>query len=651
MIFSARLRIGAGVAAAALVVASAAAFVMAQPRTAAAAPAYSDGFVAFGNIGHSEWTTSAGIEVRLSPSMSVESFQYSPDVRQVAVEANAQLWVASAGPGGAIGALRRLEGVPSGRLAWTPDGSEVLFSQAGSILAVPADGGGAPTAAVPGRTGCSDSEPQVTTRGTVYFTRRCSSSSGETLMLYRPGDQQPRAVTSHGDAVVSRDGSRLLWLADRKLFVASGGTSVDDTRQIPEAAGAAAADFAPSGDIVFLTNSVVDPQYTVQTQYWIRQVADLPGAPVRMVTSGYLGRLVPGLNVLLSVNGPSQLPARPVADRVGGSDRIDTAIKASQWSYDGRDRSGRHAGAAVLARADQFPDALSGTPLAIESNGPVLLTPSGTLDPRAGTELKRLLAPGSTVYLLGGTAALSPAVADAVHRLGLNPVRLGGPDRYATAVAIATAIAGDHPDSVLVATGTNYPDALTAGVAAGQARYGLSTAISGGVVVLTDGAIMPAVTRAYLERLNPHTSPASVYAVGGPAAAAVDAALPHLPRLTRLVGADRYATAAEVAASDLYGGSASGRYSTAAVATGTNFPDAVSGGAVAGAQGGPLLLTDGDGLPPQERNILRAARISDLVVLGGVTAVSDRSFGNAAAAAFGPSAWDVYTNRAAPPLR
>jgi len=93
-------------------------------------------------------------------------------------------------------------------------------------------------------------------------------------------------------------------------------------------------------------------------------------------------------------------------------------------------------------------------------------------------ELGSLLTPGSTVYILGGEGALSKQVFDDVHAMGLNPVRLSGPDRYATATAIATEVAkqfGGKPHTVMVATGTDYPDALAPGRPPRPTRWAVSS--------------------------------------------------------------------------------------------------------------------------------------------------------------------------------
>src|SRR5439155_16258885 len=186
-------------------------------------------------------------------------------------------------------------------------------------------------------------------------------------------------------------------------------------------------------------------------------------------------------------------------ERLAGNDRIDTAIAISQDSFPnsansaGVQAAATGASAVVLARSDLFPDALAGTPLACAQNAPLLITPAAALDPRVAAELQRVLASGRTVYLLGGTNALSAAVEASVRALGYGTVRYAGPDRYGTAVRIALAGLGS-PATALVATGINFPDAL-AGGAAGCKTHG--------AVLLTAGSAMPGVTADYLAAHHP----------------------------------------------------------------------------------------------------------------------------------------------------
>ncbi|MHB8669503.1 MAG: cell wall-binding repeat-containing protein [Acidimicrobiales bacterium] len=114
-------------------------------------------------------------------------------------------------------------------------------------------------------------------------------------------------------------------------------------------------------------------------------------------------------------------PTTPVT-RLSGNDRIDTAVAVSQAGFP----TAGSAQAAVVSRSDLFPDALAGVPLAAKVHGPLLLTPTASLDPRVETEIKRVVPKGKTVYLLGDDTAVGPAVAATLAADGCAITRHGG---------------------------------------------------------------------------------------------------------------------------------------------------------------------------------------------------------------------------------
>jgi hypothetical protein len=287
--------------------------------------------------------------------------------------------------------------------------------------------------------------------------------------------------------------------------------------------------------------------------------------------------------------GPVRMSA---VSRLAGDDRIDTAVAIAGAAFpDGA------AQAVVLARHDNFPDALAGTPLAAASGGPLLLTPPTALDPRTEAAVRRFLPPGRTVYLLGGEGAIGPEVEAAIEQLGYTAVRYAGADRYETAVRIAEGLG--RPTRLFLTTGTNFPDALSAGAAAAEVA---------GAVLLTAGSSMPTATAAYLSAND--TIPR--FAVGSPAAAAD-------PEATSLSGVDRYETSRIVAdrffANPTFVG----------VASGANFPDALAGGAHAATRAAPLLLSPPDALAATVRDYLfdNRASIATASLYGGETALSE----------------------------
>jgi hypothetical protein len=288
--------------------------------------------------------------------------------------------------------------------------------------------------------------------------------------------------------------------------------------------------------------------------------------------------------------GGGSAPPPPDVIQISGPDRIGTAIASSKRTFP----SG--AAAVVLARADDFPDALVGTPLAVEQHAPLLLTNPSSLDPRTKVEIARVLGSTGAVHLLGGLDALGQAVADELESSGYTVTRYAGADRYATAVLVAEQGLG-APTAVLLATGADFADALTAGAAAAHEHA---------AVLLTDGAMQAAATAAYLDA----HAVAHRFAVGGAAAAADPSAVP-------LVGADRYETSSKVAEHFFAGPRPVG------LATGEAFPDALAGGAHIGAKDGPLLLTRSASLPSVIATYLGANKgsITTVFVYGGATAV------------------------------
>lgn len=86
---------------------------------------------------------------------------------------------------------------------------------------------------------------------------------------------------------------------------------------------------------------------------------------------------------------------------------------------------------------------------------------------------------------------------------------------------------------------------MAAGAAAAQD-------LAGGAVLLSQDGTLPAVTKSYLSSVDPHKT--NVFGVGGQGVAALKAGLPTWDGLTvPLAGADRYATAYQVAHSKLFG--------------------------------------------------------------------------------------------------
>jgi len=288
--------------------------------------------------------------------------------------------------------------------------------------------------------------------------------------------------------------------------------------------------------------------------------------------------------------GTSITALNPIVPRFAGTNRFATAVAISANEY-----ADNLANAVVLARADNFPDALVGAPLAAAKNAPLLFTSGTTLPAVTAAEIRRVLPRGKAVYLLGGPSAIPNQIVAELTALGYSPIRIAGADRFETAVAVADEL-GD-PTTIFVASGSDFADALTAGPAAAQAHGAILLTSPGGVEVSTSNY------------LAAHSG--TVYAIGGPAAAAD-------PTATPIFGADRFGTGIAVAQQFFPAATSAG------IASGGAFPDALAAGAYMAATGGPLLLTTPSTLSASVAAYLTAVKTTTTSadIFGGNVALS-----------------------------
>ncbi|MER7460382.1 cell wall-binding repeat-containing protein [Micromonospora sp. NPDC126480] len=404
------------------------------------------------------------------------------------------------------------------------------------------------------------SEPDTNGSSRLVVQKQASDASGNPTgtpeIGFLDGSTYTRIVTDAASPSVSADGSKVAFIRGGQVWVTA--TSAGATPIQVTTGGSAKSDPVLKADgtsVAFNQGSSVGAAATTA------------GAAVSVVPH-VLG--VPDF----------QPTKKDRVVRLAGTDRFGTAnaISQSHWASRSNASDPRpKASVAVLSRSDTFADALGGSALATAKTGPLLMTPTTTLQPSVGTELTRILNPGSTVYLLGSAAgALSTTVENQVRALGFTPKRVAGTDRFATSIAIANEI-DPTPGKVLAATGMNFPDALAAGAAAGAQN--LPGKGSSAVVVLTNDDKLPPATKSYLDTVS---SSAEIYGIGlwGDIATRSYGGKP-------LAGASRYETAMYIAY-EFFGGS-----NHLGVATGANWPDALAGGALMGSLDAPLMLTPG----------------------------------------------------------
>ncbi|WP_419837380.1 cell wall-binding repeat-containing protein [Candidatus Poriferisodalis sp.] len=196
--------------------------------------------------------------------------------------------------------------------------------------------------------------------------------------------------------------------------------------------------------------------------------------------------------------------------------------------------------------------------------------------------------------------------------------RYGGSDRYATSLLIAEAVAaeaGGTLDQVVLVSGRNWTDAVVAAPLAGHL---------GAAVLATPPGELRADAAAFLER----TGVSTVQLIGansdtdgvGPT---VISGLNRLGITTvRTSHSDQYTTAALVAAVIGTPGDMGSLGSTAVVASGEVFADALVAGAFAARGKHPVLLTPDDELHDSAAEYLRDLQVDHVVLMGGTAALS-----------------------------
>ena len=280
--------------------------------------------------------------------------------------------------------------------------------------------------------------------------------------------------------------------------------------------------------------------------------------------------------------------SNPAVKRVFGEDRYETALAAADTMLDVTG-AGKF-DAVVVATGRDFADALAGSYLAAEMDAPILLIKDSKADLVAGYIAENLNENG-VIYVLGGEAVVSAATFAKLEKVGLA-VRLEGENRYETNLAILNE-AGAKGGELLIATGKNYADALSAS--------------STGLPVMLVSSSLKAEQKEFLA--NAGFSKLTI--LGGTAAVSEELAneLAAYGNVDRIAGATRYETSAAIA--DHYFG---GRNGSVVVASGRDFPDALCGGALAAAAGIPVVMTKHGGIEAADNYAVKAALG---IVLGG----------------------------------
>lgn len=306
-------------------------------------------------------------------------------------------------------------------------------------------------------------------------------------------------------------------------------------------------------------------------------------------------------------NEPNRGATLGTMTRIAGQTRIDTVnqIALHGWPYGTE--------TVIITRADTFPDALAGVPLAKKYNAPILITDPNELAEGTADTLN-ILKP-LKVIILGGENAVSKAVESKLKELVYwtdDFQRIAGANRYETATLIAKAFPKES--GVAIATGLDFPDALSLATAAAGAGMPL---------LLTAPDELPEVTKKTLQELLPR----GLYVAGGQSAISnrtmeiiAESSGIALESIVRITGNDRYETSVKIA-ERFYP-----RTEEIFIATGQNFADPLAAGAWAAAKNGCLLLVSPRGFAidsPTENYIKKMGPSTNVKIIGGLNNITE----------------------------
>ncbi|RNC63068.1 MAG: Subtilisin DY [Candidatus Dichloromethanomonas elyunquensis] len=282
----------------------------------------------------------------------------------------------------------------------------------------------------------------------------------------------------------------------------------------------------------------------------------------------------------------------PEINRIAGVDRIHTALEIAKQAFP------TGADSVILTRSDNFPDALAAAPLAYKYHAPILLTNPQVL--HADIEkICRDFQP-KNIYILGGEEAVGYDIERQL--LSIAPVqRIAGSDRYATAAAIAKTL-GTKGQAVVV-NSNDFPDAIAA---ASHASY------QGKPILLTSSDFLNQETQAILRKL----AVTKTEVIGG-REVLDDQVFSLLINPKRLGGKDRFDTSSKLINQE----KPEGRIYF--LATGMEFPDALTGGVLASCNRSNIILLSPIGPTPDQTAFLSDTKSKRIIALGGQDAVPD----------------------------
>ena len=272
----------------------------------------------------------------------------------------------------------------------------------------------------------------------------------------------------------------------------------------------------------------------------------------------------------------------------------------------------------IIAGDEGWSDALSASSLAGALACPVVITPCDFLSASAADAVRQVGA--SNVIIMGGESRVSESVEQELVGMGLHVDRIAGEDRIGTQLAVYRYGVDrgfwDETAFVAVASGFSFADALSFAPAAYRLKAPIFLTYENGDFNDEQKQVL-----ADISTTTPSLMSNGAILIGGEAriSAETESYLSGLAgSITRLAGADRFQTSAQIATWSV--ANAGCTWDGAGFTTGSHPYDALGGGALQGKEGSVLLLV-GDFANNPAITAADASAVSSVKFFGGKSTV------------------------------
>jgi putative cell wall-binding protein len=288
--------------------------------------------------------------------------------------------------------------------------------------------------------------------------------------------------------------------------------------------------------------------------------------------------------------------------RISGNDRYETSLNIANnfFNHDSKN--------VIIASGENFPDAITSGILSKKLGAPIFLVKKDQLPDRTfGNYIHDSQSEGN-IYILGGTASVNNEY-DKVPGY-TKTIRLNGSDRFSTNSAIVNHVNVEKGAPVIIVNGFQFADALS---------VSSISAVKGYPIIMSSGDKLNDSAAQMLKNIEP----SQVFIIGGQGSISnnvandIKSTVKNLDdsKITRISGADRYETSLNVCKYFNLNGD------TAIIASGEDFPDALSGTALAAKLNAPIILTNGNDISAQKR-YLDTTSCKKIILIGGQSSVS-----------------------------